>query len=219
MSPLIVYDHAHQRNCWLFTTRKPQVLQLLRRMFRYNKASSMNVLHSILRLPIRHGLPMKAKTKTSGTMKCQSKHEQRERNSENKFRRTKQQKSYGHRSSVPCDKTQKQLERSLKQARTARKGVETLQDLSYLFQKGHCEHQRNGFLQVRVAGMRKSIKKNTLKKKDGERNFHFPSCTPRCASRSQSDETHEWNRWMKFSAGFMLTDEEVRQLTDAGCEI
>ena len=48
------------------TTRKPKVLHLLRRTHRYNKASSMNVLHSILRLSIRHGLPMKARTKTSG---------------------------------------------------------------------------------------------------------------------------------------------------------
>ena len=37
-------------------------------------------------------------------------------------------------SSVPSDETQKQLERSLKQARTARKGVETSQDVSCLFQ-------------------------------------------------------------------------------------
>ena len=59
----------------------------------------------------------------------------------------------------PSDESQEPLERSLKQARTAKKGVETLQDVSYLFQKGHCEHQRNGFLQVRMAGMRTSNKK------------------------------------------------------------
>ena len=76
----------------------------------------------------------------------------------------------------PSDETQEQLERSLKQARTAKNGVDTLQDVSYLFQKGHCEHQRNGILQVRMAGMRKSNKKKVLKKKkDGKRNLHFPS--------------------------------------------
>ena len=29
----------------------------------------------------------------------------------------------------------------------------------------------------------------------------------------------EWNKWMKFNAGVILTDEEERQLTEAGCEI
>ena len=38
--------------------------------------------------------------------------------------------------------TQEQLVRSSKQARTAKKGVEKLQDVSNLFHYGHCEHQR-----------------------------------------------------------------------------
>ena len=67
----------------------------------------------------------------------------------------------------PSDETQEQLERSLKQARTAKNGVDTLQDVSYLFQKGHCDRQRHGFLQVRMAGMRKNNQKKVLQKKDG----------------------------------------------------
>ena len=122
-------------------------------------------------------------------------------------------------SSGPSDETQKQLERSLKQARTARNGVETLQDVLYEFQKGHCEHQRNGFLQVRMAGTRKNNKKKVLKKKDGERNLHFPSCTPDVKAALMETRRIEWNKWMKFNAGILLTDEEVRQLTEAGCEI
>ena len=46
----------------------------------------------------------------------------------------------------PFDETQEQPEQSSKQARTAKKGVEALQDVSHQFQKGRCEHQRNGFL-------------------------------------------------------------------------
>ena len=60
----------------------------------------------------------------------------------------------------PSDETQEQLERSSKRTRTAKKEVETLQDVSYLFQKGHCERQRNGF-QVRMADMRRSNKKES----------------------------------------------------------
>ena len=48
-------------------------------------------------------------------------------------------------SSRPSGETQEQLERSSKQAGTVGKGVETLQDVSYLFLKGHCEHQRKDF--------------------------------------------------------------------------
>ena len=44
--------------------------------------------------------------------------------------------------------------------------------------KGHCEHPRNGLLQVRMAGMRRSNKKKVVKQKDGERNLHFSSCMP-----------------------------------------
>ena len=113
----------------------------------------------------------------------------------------------------PSAETQEQPERSLKQVRTAKKGVETLQDVSYLFQKGHCEHQRNGFLQLRMAGMRKSNKKKVLKKKDGEGNPHF---TRHVQAALRETTGIEWNKWMKFNAGIILTDAEVRQLTEAG---
>ena len=95
-------------------------------------------------------------------------------------------------------KTQEQLELSSKQARTAKKGVETLQDVPYLFQKGHCEHQRNGLSKLT-----------------------FPILHARCASCSQieRDETHPMKKWMNFNAGVILTDEEVRQLTEKVCEI
>ena len=96
---------------------------------------------------------------------------------------------------------------------------ETLQDVSYLYEKRHCEHQSNGFLQVRMAGMRKSNKKKVLKKKDGERNLHCPSCTPDVQAALRETRRTEWNKLIKFNAGVILTDEEVRQLTEAGCEI
>ena len=89
-------DRAHQRNYWLSITRIPKALHLLLRTHRYNNASSTNVLHSTLRLWIRYELPMKARTKTSSTTKCQSQFKQRKQKSEQSFRRTKQQKSYGH---------------------------------------------------------------------------------------------------------------------------
>ena len=44
--------------------------------------------------------------------------------------------------------------------------------------RGIANIRENGFLQVRMVGVRKSNKKKKPKKKDGERNLHFPSCTP-----------------------------------------
>ena len=67
--------------------------------------------------------------------------------------------------------------------------------------------------------MRQSNKKKVIKKKDGERNLHFPSCTPDVQAALIETRRTEWNKWMKFNAGVFLTDEEVRQLTEVGCEI
>ena len=39
-----------------------------------------------------------------------------------------------------------------------------------------------------------------------------------CKPPSETRRT-KWNKWMKFNAGIILSDEEVRQLTEAGCEI
>ena len=66
---------------------------------------------------------------------------------------------------------------------------------------------------------RKSNKKKVLKKKHGERNLHFPSCSPDVQTALRETRRTEWNKWMKFNAGAILTDEEVRHLTEPGCEI
>ena len=117
------------------------------------------------------------------------------------------------------DETHEQLPRSVKQTRATKAEVETLQDVSFQFQKGHCDHQRNGFLRVMMAGMRQSNNKKQLKKKDGEKNLHFASCPPEVQAALRGTRRAEWKKWLNFDAGVILTDEEVRQLTEAGCEI
>ena len=68
--------------------------------------------------------------------------------------------------------------------------------------------------------MRQNNKKKLLKKKkDGERNLHFASCPPEVQAALRETRRAEWKKWMKFNAGAILTDEEVRQLTEAGCEM
>ena len=83
----------------------------------------------------------------------------------------------------------------------------------------HYKHQMNGMLQVRMVGMRQSNEKKLLKKEDGERNLHFPSCPPGVQAALRETRHAEWKKCLNFSAGVILTDEEVRQLTDAGCKI
>ena len=67
--------------------------------------------------------------------------------------------------------------------------------------------------------MRQSNKKKLMKKKDGERNLDFPSCPPDVQAALRDTRRTEWNKWVKSNADVILTDEEVRQLTQAGCEV
>ena len=78
----------------------------------------------------------------------------------------------------------------------------------------------NGFLQVRIVGMRQNNKKKLLKKKkDGERNLHFASCPPEVQAALRETRRAKWKKWRKCNAGAILTDEEVRQLTEAGSKM
>ena len=52
-----------------------------------------------------------------------------------------------------------------------------------------------------------------------ERNLHFPSGPPDVQAALRETRRTEWKKWLNFNAGVILIDEEVRQLTDAGCEI
>ena len=58
--------------------------------------------------------------------------------------------------------------------------------------KDHCQYQRNGFLQVRMAGMRRSNGKKLLKKKDGERNLDFASFSPEVQASLMGTRRIEW---------------------------
>ena len=70
-----------------------------------------------------------------------------------------------------------------------------------------------------MAGMRTRNKKKMLMKKHGERNLHFASCPHEVQAALRETRRVEWKKWTSFNAGVSLTDEEVRQLTDAACEI
>ena len=70
-----------------------------------------------------------------------------------------------------------------------------------------------------MAGVRQSNKKKLVKKKDCERNFPFAACSPQVQAALRETRCVEWKKVNDFNASIILTDEEVRQLTQAGCEI
>ena len=69
-----------------------------------------------------------------------------------------------------------------------------------------------------MVGLRQSNNKKLLKK-DGERNFHFPSCPPDVQVVVRETRHADCKKWMSFNAGVILTNEQVHQLRDAGCAI
>ena len=69
------------------------------------------------------------------------------------------------------------------------------------------------------AGMRQSIKKKLLKKKDCKRKLQFVSCPTNVQAVLRETRRAEWKKWMSFNAGIISTDEYVRHFTEAGCEI
>ena len=155
--PTIVYVHARRRNYWHFTTRKPNDLRLLQQTLRHNKASSKNALHftnPTVADPSRSvdgdvdedERDDEISEPTQITKAVKRKEIQMDETAK-ELRAPLQIAASSHASSLrPADETQEQLVRSAKQARKTKIGVETLQDVSFLFQKRHCEHQRDGFL-------------------------------------------------------------------------
>ena len=97
----------------------------------------------------------------------------------------------------------------MKRVRTPKTEVDTLQEVSFCFKKGHCEHQRNEFLQVWLVGMRQSSKKKVLKRKDGERHIHFASCPPEMQAGLRETRHAELKKWMIFNAGRILKEKYV----------
>ena len=210
---MIVYFRARLQSYWLTTTRKPKVLHLLQGTLRHKKASSMNALRFTIRQLLIHHEMAEPTHMTSAEKRAVNE-------TAKELRASLPITTSSHVSSLRLDdETHEQLTRSVKQTRTTKAEFETLQDVSFQFQKGHCDHQRNGFLQVRMVGMRQSNNKKQLKKKDGERNLHFASCPPEVQAVLRGTRRAEWKKWLNFDAGVILTDEEVRQLTEAGCEI
>ena len=131
--------------------------------------------------------------KMNGTTKCQSRHDSRVQRSERRSRRTKMQKSYGHRCRwllrhmrVHYDPVMKHKNSSYALQNKPEPQGRELQcfKLSSFVPEGSM-----GILHVRMTGMRHSNEKKLLQTKEGERHFHFAFLCARRASCPHRDET------------------------------
>ena len=162
----------------------------------------LNALHSVLRLPIRHRLPMKARTKTSGTTKCQSQQEQREQKK---------------RKEIKTDETAKELRAPLHIADP--EGRRDIARCLISIPEGTLQTSEEWIPSSEDGRNAKQQQEEHVVGEGRRKEPSLPILHARCASRSQRDETHRVDKWTKFDAVIILTDEEVRLLTEAGCEI
>jgi len=66
---------------------------------------------------------------------------------------------------------------------------------------------------------RKVPARKTPKKKDGDKNLSFNSCSPDIQKGLQKCRADEWRKFEKFNAGVILSRAEVEELQDAGVKI
>ena len=113
------------------------------------------------------------------------------------------------------------LARALKRAKIQGKGVDMVSRIANLISKDDGnETQRVGFLQVRLVGPRPSNKaKKVARKKDGERNLKFEDCPPEIQRGLKKARCAEWQKWMKFNAAVILSDEEENALRSDGVKV
>ena len=94
--------------------------------------------------------------------------------------------------------------------------------IAYLFDADlQKDHERVGFIQVRLAApkQKKISVRKPPKKKDGDKNLHYASCSPDIQKGLRHTRTKEWQKWKQFNAGVILSDKEVRELQDQGVKV
>ena len=97
-----------------------------------------------------------------------------------------------------------------------------LEKMAYVFDEDlQTKHDRVGFLQVRLAAprSRKVPARKPPKKKDGDKNLCFNSCSPEIQKQLRKTRAQEWQKWKKFNAGVILTKSELQELLDEGVKV
>ena len=102
------------------------------------------------------------------------------------------------------------------------KGVDLLEKIGYYFDEDlQYDQDREAFIQVRLAApkAKKTPARKPPKKKDGDKNLSFASCSPEIQKGLLNSRYEEWKKFESFNAGVILSREEVQQLQDAGVKV
>ena len=99
-----------------------------------------------------------------------------------------------------------------------------VEKIAYLFDRTDAKQNsdRVGFLQVRLVGPQKpkaKCKAKVQKKKDGDKNLRYSSSSPEIQAGLRKSRVTEWQKWMQFNAGVVLSKAEVDELLAEGVTI
>ena len=62
-------------------------------------------------------------------------------------------------------------------------------------------------------------KQKIPKAKDGDNNLKFSDCTPDIQKGLRKARSEEWQKWMKYNAGVVLTQSELEHIISQGVTI
>ena len=112
------------------------------------------------------------------------------------------------------------LQQAWKKTKTSGKGVAILERLSHHLANEEGDFEKTGFIQVRLVGPRaKKQTKKPVRPKDGEKNLRYADCTPEIQKGLRQCRAEEWQKWMKFNAGVVVSQQEVDLLMSEGVKI
>ena len=110
----------------------------------------------------------------------------------------------------------------MKRNKVTGKGVEMLEKIAYLFDDDlQKNHEKVGFIQVRLAApkQKKTPARKPPKKKDGDKNLHFASCSADIQAGLRKSRVKEWQKWKEFNAGIILSKDELQKLVQEGVKV
>ena len=112
------------------------------------------------------------------------------------------------------------MQQAWKKTKTSGKGVAILERLSHHLANEEGDFEKTGFIQVRLVGPRaKKQTKKPVRPKDGEKNLRYADCTPEIQKGLRRCRAEEWQKWMKFNAGVVISQDEVDLLMSEGVKI
>ncbi len=105
----------------------------------------------------------------------------------------------------------------LKKAKITGRGVDMTEKIAVLLDDDANNHERVGFLQVRLGDPETRYKaKKVPRSTDADRALRFDDCPPDVQEGFKGSRHAEWQKWMKFNAACVVSKDELHGPLDAG---